>query len=101
MKISKTIRKLNDKLAASIQTINALASEELEGFVKLDHSIQFDLFPGSLLVSCYFESHDHLDKAMKFEKKYQKKLSILLLKHGIKLKDAKQNLKFYVLEQSD
>lgn len=101
MKISKTIRKLNDKLVASVQSINDLAKAELEGFVKLEHTIQFDLFPGSLLVNCYFETHDYLDKAKKHEKRYQKKLGVLLLKHGIKLKDAKQNLKFHVLDKSN
>ena len=96
MKISKTIRKLNDKLEASIKIIESLAQEELEGFNKLEHTIQFDLFPGSLLVNCYFKTHDYLDKAKKHEKRYQKKLGVLLLKHGIKLKDAKTNLHFLV-----
>ena len=100
MKISKTIRKLNDKLEASIKTVEALAKEELEGFAKLEHSIQFDLFPGSLLVNCYFETHDLLDKNKKHEKRFQKKLSVLLLKHGIKLKEPKSNLHFLVLPKS-
>ncbi|MFT6261113.1 MAG: hypothetical protein ACJAYK_002227 [Crocinitomicaceae bacterium] len=96
MKMSKTIRKMNDKLVAAIKTVNDQATEELTGFVKLEHTVQFDLFPGSLLVNCYFENQQQLESSMKLEKEYQKKLQKLLLKQGIVLKDVKQNLKFLV-----
>jgi hypothetical protein len=98
MKMSKTIRKMNDKLVGAIKTLNDAATEELTGMSKLDHTIQFDLFPGSLLVNCYFESQEALEKNMKAEKEYQKKLQKLLLKQGIVLKDAKQNLKFILVK---
>jgi hypothetical protein len=96
MKMSKTMRKMNDKLVAAIKTVNDQASEELTGFVKLEHTVQFDLFPGSLLVNCYFENQQQLESSMKLEKEYQKKLQKVLLKQGIVLKDVKQNLKFLV-----
>jgi hypothetical protein len=96
MKMSKTIRKMNDKLVAAIKTVNDQATEELTGFVKLEHTVQFDLFPGSLLVNCYFENQQQLESSMKLEKEYQKKLQKLLLKQGIVLKDMKQNLKFLI-----
>lgn len=94
MKMSKTLRKLNDKLLGELKKLNDQLTEELPGFVELDHTVKFDLFPGSLLVNCYFESQDALDKNMKNEKVFQKKLQKLLLKQGIVLKDAKMNLKF-------
>lgn len=87
---------MNDKLVAVIKTVNDQASEELTGFVTLEHTVQFDLFPGSLLVNCYFENQQQLESSMKLEKEYQKKLQKLLLKQGIVLKDVKQNLKFLV-----
>jgi hypothetical protein len=96
MKMSKTIRKMNDKLVAAIKTVNDQATEELTGFVKLEHTVQFDLFPSSLLVNCYFENQQQLESSMKLEKEYQKKLQKLLLKQGIVLKDMKQNLKFLI-----
>lgn len=99
MKMSKTLRKLNDKLIATIDSIQQQANEQLEGFSSLSHTVKFDLFPGSLLVSCYFESHDHLDKAKKHEKTFQKLLHKMLLKQGILLKDSSQNLKFYVQDK--
>lgn len=96
MKMSKTIKKLNDRMELAIKKIAAQANEDFAGFDSLEHTVQFDLFPGSLLVSCYFKSHDDLDKAMSSEKAYQKKLHNLLMKQGILLKEPKQNLKFYV-----
>jgi len=96
MKMSKTIRKLNDRLEAVIKTLDAQALDELAGFAKLKHSVQFDLFPGSLLVYVYFESQESLEANMKHEKVFQKTLHKKLLKQGIVLKDMKQNLKFAV-----
>ena len=96
MKMSKTIRKLNDRLEAVIKIVGAQAKDELEGFVKLEHTVQFDLFPGSLLAYVYFESQAALEKNMKNEKVFQKALHNKLLKQGIVLKDMKQNLKFTV-----
>lgn len=92
--MSKTVKKLNTKLLGAIKTLSDFADKELEGFIKLDHAVQFDLFPGSLVVTCYFESQAALDKNMSAQKKIQKKLQILLLKQGIVLKDVKQNLIF-------
>lgn len=94
MKMSKTIRKLNDRLESVIKVMDAQANDELEGFVQLEHTVQFDLFPGSLLVHVYFESQDFLEKSMSQEKVFQKTLHKKLLKQGIVLKDMKQNLKF-------
>jgi len=94
--MSKTVKRMNDKLLAAVKTINGLATEELTGFTNLEHSVQFDLFPGSLLVTCYFEDQAALEKNMSSEKVFQKKLQKLLLKQGIVLKDVKQNLKFCI-----
>ncbi|MGK0444180.1 MAG: hypothetical protein ACJA1U_001110 [Bermanella sp.] len=101
MKMSKTIKKLNDRLVIAVEKLAVQASEEFEGFVKLEHTVKFDLFPGSLLVSCYFETHDHLDKAMSSEKSYQKKLHNMLMKQGILLKEPTHNLKFYVQPKTE
>ena len=94
MKMSKTVRRMNDKLLGALKTLSVFASEELSGFTKLEHTVAFDLFPGSLVVTCYFTDQDALDKNMCEQKTVQKKLQRLLLKQGIVLKDVKQNLIF-------
>ncbi len=96
MKMSKTTKKLNDRLLLVIEKIRLQAKEELEGLSDVSHSVKFDLFPGSLLVSFSFETHDFLDKAKSSEKQYQKKLHNLLMKQGILLKEPKLNLIFGV-----
>ncbi|BCE02087.1 hypothetical protein [Marinicellulosiphila megalodicopiae] len=96
--MSKTVRKLNDKLVGALKILNEFACEELVGFKKLEHTVAFDLFPGSLLVTCYFEDQAALDNSKKDKKIIQKKLVSLLLKQGIVLKDVKQNLAFAVSE---
>lgn len=94
--MSKTVRRMNDKLLGALKTLNDFAAEELDGYTKLEHTVAFDLFPGSLLVTCYFEDQESLDKNMSEQKILQKKLQKLLLKQGIVLKDVKQNLIFSI-----
>lgn len=94
MKISKTIKKLNDRLVGCIDTLSNELKAELDGIHHVEHSIQFDLFPGSLLVSVEFQSHDYLDKALSSQKRFQKRLHNLLLKQGILLKTPQNNLAF-------
>ncbi len=96
--MSKTTKKLNDRLVLVIKKLTLLAKEELEGLTSVSHTVQFDLFPGSLLVKCTFETQDQLDKAKPSEKLYQKKLNNMLLKQGILLKEPMRNLKFGVKE---
>ncbi len=98
MKMSKTTKKLNDRLLLVLKKLTLQAKEELEGLVSVSHTVQFDLFPGSLLVNCVFETDEFLDKAKSSEKLYQKKLHNMLMKQGILLKEAKRNLKFGVKE---
>ena len=96
MKMSKTTKKLNDRLLLVLEKLTLKAKEELEGLASVSHTVQFDLFPGSLLVNCAFETQALLDIAKPSEKQYQKKLNNMLLKQGILLKEPKRNLKFGV-----
>lgn len=94
MKMSKTIKKLNDRLETCVETLAQELNTELDGIHDIGHTIQFDLFPGSLLVTVEFETHDFLDKARSSEKRFQKRLHNLLLKQGILLKTPQNNLTF-------
>ena len=96
MKMSKTTKKLNDRLLLVLEKLTLQAKEELDGLASVSHTVQFDLFPGSLLVNCAFDTQALLDTAKPFEKLYQKRLNNMLLKQGILLKEPKRNLKFGV-----
>jgi hypothetical protein len=94
MKMSKTCQRLNVKLLAALALIDEEA-KQIDGFSHLSHTVQFDYFPGSLLVHCHFNDKQRLLDAQSSyaESKLQKKLQRLLLKKGIVLKDPKINLK--------
>ena len=94
MKMSKICQRLNEKLLAVLVQVNEEA-KQVDGFSHLSHSVQFDCFPGSLLVHCHFGEAQQLRVAQSshVEIKLQKQLHKLLLKKGIVLKDPKINLK--------
>lgn len=98
-KLSKTTQKLNIKLLDVLAEIRQHAQSSLSGFVNLDHLVQFESFPGSLLVSCYFKHESNLIIAKNEEKRFQRKLHGLLLKKGIVLKKPQQNLRFCLFNQ--
>jgi hypothetical protein len=93
MKMSKICQRLNVKLLAVLAQLNEEA-KQIDGFSHLSHTVQFDYFPGSLLVQCHFNDEQQLRDAQgsHVESKLQKMLHKLLLKKGIVLKDPKTNL---------
>ncbi|MFT5759902.1 MAG: hypothetical protein ACI9LM_004686 [Alteromonadaceae bacterium] len=94
MKMSKICQRMNKKLLAVLAKVSEEA-KQIEGFSHLSHTVQFDLFPSSLLVLCHFSEVQQLGAAQSSlaEVKLQKQLHKLLLKQGIILKDPKMNLK--------
>lgn len=94
MKMSKICQRLNEKLLTVLEKVNDEA-KHIEGFSRLSHTVQFDCFPGSLLVLCHFNDVQQMKVAQgsHAETKLQKQLHKLLLKKGVVLKDPKMNLK--------
>lgn len=98
MKHSKTTQKLENKLKKAIEQLEALANEDLEGFISISFTVKYDHFPNSLLVHCSFNDEDSLLNAKNSELKFQKKLHQLLFKQGILLKNSAHNLAFIKVE---
>jgi hypothetical protein len=94
MKMSKTCQRLNNKLLTVLAQVNEEA-KKINGFSHLSHTVQFDYFPGSLLVLCHFNDEQGLQDAHKnhTETQLQKQLHRFLLKKGVVLKDPKISLK--------
>ncbi len=92
--MSKIVQRLNVKLLAVLAQVDEEA-KQVDGYSHLSHTVQFDLFPSSLLVQCHFNGEQELRAAQgsHVETKLQKQLHKLLLKKGIVLKDPKMNLK--------
>lgn len=100
MKQSKTVKKLVTKVVQVSEIMNELLAIEFSSFESLSHTVEFDLFPGSLLFTCLFEKPTDFKAIKAEEKTYQNKLHKLLLKKGIVLKQPSQNLRF-ITEESD
>jgi len=94
MKHSKTTKKLSSKLDTVLEKIKTLSNEEFTSFIDLSFTVQFDQFPGSLLVTCQFKNDENFDTVKAKENTYQKTLHKLLFKQGIVLKNPSQNLAF-------
>lgn len=103
MKKSKTVQKLSNKVDKAILQLDNLLKEEFPTYERIEHSVKYDLFPGSLFVQCFFNNGDEQDNAVvneviknikSEEKTYQKKHQKLLFKQGIVLKLPNQNLAF-------
>ncbi len=94
MKQSKTVKKLDAKVIQTSETLSELLTSEFSSFKSLSYTVEFDLFPSSLLFSCIFDNNIDFNQIKSEEKTYQKKLHKLLLKKGIVLKKPTQNLRF-------
>lgn len=93
MKQSKTVKKLELKVIQTSETLSELLKNEFTSFKSISYTVEFDLFPGSLLFSCIFNS-TNFNEIKNEENKYQKTLHNLLLKKGVILKKPIQNLRF-------
>ena len=96
MKLSSYTQRLNKRLLNTLDYIKEQANSSLTGLHQIAHSVKFDAFPGSLLVSIEFDSQADLEVNINFEDDFQKLLHKHLLKQGIVLKNTKQHLRFIV-----
>ncbi|OFC68737.1 hypothetical protein [Alteromonas confluentis] len=82
-------------------TIEAEGRAALAGFVQCWFSVEYHQFPGSLLLRFQFENEDALKAAEPELKNWQRRLSAMLLKKGVVLKDMRRHLLFTVLGPDD
>lgn len=83
--------------AAVLEAVTALEQQALAGLpgtAQCWFSMEYEAFPGSLLVRLQFSGQPYLDQAQTQLLLWQKKLSALLLKKGIVLKDMRRHLVF-------
>ncbi|WP_334022264.1 hypothetical protein [Alteromonas sp. S015] len=75
-------------------SLEAQALEELKGMQQCWFDVQYHQFPGSLLLRFQFESEEARLNAEPELKKWQRKLSAVLFKKGVVLKDMRRHLVF-------
>lgn len=94
--MQKTVKKLDNNVIKALTNACEIAKQKVPGFSWLTHTARYDRFPGSLVVSCIFDTEQALSDACDSELDlYMRKLiQGQLLKVGIVLKDVRQNVRF-------
>lgn len=93
-KLSKVQLKQQAAVLAAVTALEQQALTELPGTVQCWFSMEYEAFPGSLLVRVQLAEQAALDTAQPQLLVWQKRLSGLLLKKGIVLKDLRKHLVF-------
>lgn len=93
-KLSKVQLKQQTAVLSAVTALEQQALTELPGTVQCWFSMEYEAFPGSLLVRVQLAEQTALDTAQPQLLLWQKRLSGLLLKKGIVLKDLRKHLVF-------
>lgn len=95
MKLSKTNKKIDNNICKALTQVCETALHEIDGFKWLTHTVNYTQFPGSLMVSCIFESQQSQQNASdrQLDINLQKLMQKQLFKVGVVLKDPRQNLR--------
>jgi hypothetical protein len=93
-KLSKVQLKQQAAVMAAVTSLEQQALAELAGVVQAWFSMEYEAFPGSLLVRLQFAEQAQLAAAQPQLLLWQKRLSALMLKKGYVLKDLRKHLVF-------
>lgn len=100
-KLSKVQLKQQAAVLEAVTALEQQALEALPGTVQCWFSMEYEAFPGSLLVRLQFADDAALKHAQEQLLSWQKRLSALLLKKGIVLKDMRKHLVFTLNSPDD
>ncbi|MDC0610397.1 hypothetical protein OAP63_06655 [Vibrio sp.] len=90
--MKKTDKKLENQLRLVLTEVCEVAKECFEGFDWLTHSVNYNNFPHSLMITCVFSTNHHLELADKAEcySLIKRKLSSI----SINLKSIEKHVRF-------
>lgn len=100
-KLSKVQLKQQAAVMDVATKIEEQAFNELTGMEECWFDMDYDAFPGSLLVRLQFKTETDMQNAKPELLTWQKRLSGLLLKKGILLKDMRKHLVFTLAEDDE
>jgi len=93
-KLSAVQLKQQQAVLAAVTALETQAKNELAGVVQCWFSLEYEAFPGSLLVRVQFNDADALNSATPQLLQWQQLNSRMLLKKGIVLKAMRNHLVF-------
>ena len=96
MKLNKTTKKIDDNVCKALTLACEQAKENIDGFIWLTHRANYTQFPASLMVTCVFEIDAEVAalQEKKLDESFIKLIQKQLLKVGVVLKNARQNVRF-------
>ena len=100
-KLSVVQQKQQAAVLDAVTKLEQQALVELTGAVQCWFSLEYEAFPVSLLVRLQFTEQAQLDAAQSQLLAWQRRLSGLLLKKGIVLKDMRKHLVFTLNSPDD
>jgi len=94
--MKKTVKKLDNNVIRALTIACESAKENVPGFEWLTHRASYDRFPGSLVVTCVFDSSDSYLKPCgeKWDAYMCTLIQTQLLKVGIVLKNNRNLVRF-------
>jgi hypothetical protein len=95
-KLSAVQRKQQALVMDVAEKLEQLAASELEGVVQCWFSMEYHLFPSSLLYRLQFADQAAMDNAQPLLPAWQKRVSAMMLKKGVILKDMRLHLVFTI-----
>ena len=100
-KLSKVQQKQQAIVMSVADALEEQARAEIPGMLQCWFNMEYQLFPGSLLLRFQFDNEQSLAAAEPELLKWQKRLSAAMLKKGVVLKDMRKNLIFTLASPED
>jgi hypothetical protein len=100
-KLSVVQKKQQTLVLAAVTALEQQALLDVPGVVQCWFSLEYEAFPGSLLLRLQFSDDAALQVAQPQLLLWQKRFSGLLLKRGVVLKDMRKHLVFTCMNPDD
>lgn len=96
MKISKTNQKLDDNICKALTIACESSLHDIVGFSWLTHRVNYTNFPGSLVITCVFNTDEEIEAmlALKQDEILRATIQKQLLKVGVVVKNIKLCVRF-------
>lgn len=96
MKLSKTNQKIDNNVCKALTIACESSLHEVAGFVWLTHRANYTNFPGSLVITCVFNTDEEIDamKALQQDKIMIATIQKQLLKVGVVVKNINKSVRF-------
>ena len=96
MKLSKTSQKIDNNVCKALTIACESSLHEVAGFVWLTHRANYTNFPGSLVITCVFNTDEEIEtmKALQQDETMIATIQKQLLKVGVVVKNIKKSVHF-------